>query len=118
MCTILAQSSRTSLSSSSQHIPYACSPYEMASEFALSPAVGSRQYPMRCFILFLRRTSWINTYSDDIIHAQDVYLAPSINSARQMPKNTPRSIIAALKAVSFDRGAIFQRPGDHRLVRP
>ena len=87
------------------------SPYEMASEFGIVTSGWIPPVPDEVLHPLLEAAHrWINTYSDDIIHAQDVYLAAVDKLGKAMPKNTPRSIIRALKAVSFDARGDLSTP--------
>lgn len=53
---------------------------------------------------------WIYGYSEDIIRAQDVYLAEAGRLGKSLPKNIPRSVVDALKKVVFNAGGDLAKP--------
>lgn len=110
--------------------------YNLASEFADFPELMIEQHPLRGMSAYEAAAElgvitdgwippvpdevlhpllevahrWIEVYSEDILIAQDTFLAAVERLGKVMPKNTPRPIVAALKAVQFDGSGSLSAP--------
>ncbi|NTE86109.1 hypothetical protein [Agrobacterium rubi] len=79
------------------------SPYEVATEYGIVTSGWIPPVPDQVLHPLLEVAHrWVDTYSVDVLFAQDAYLTAFKNLGKTMPKNTPRSIQAALRAVKFD----------------
>lgn len=79
------------------------SSYEVATEFGIVTSGWIPPVPDQVLHPLLEAAHrWVDTYSVDVLFAQDAYLAAFDGLGKTMPKNMPRSIQAALKAVKFD----------------